>query len=321
MRTDTAAPPESSRADEPRVGFLWALTSVLIPSVVFYIIPDLTGRLGVWGTSAVWFPLAVGFYFLLALLLGKLDCLVIPRGQRLKVVLLGLIQTIGTACFFFALTNAEPGLVSFVNNLTPVLATLGGILLLKERFRPAQALGALLVVAGAMMLTYYDESGSLTGILFMAVGSVFYAAHGLLARRLTEHVDPLALGFWRTGLMALVFVALAAVQGELIWPTAGGDWLLLALGGLLGPVGSIFPYYLALERWGVGKVTLVRGTMPLWVLVWGLVLTGGLPAPLQLVGGGLTLVGTVLIVVFRRRDREKPPASDPSSPEGLIENG
>ena len=289
------------REDNPRIGFLWALASVTLPSAVFYIIPTLSAELGVWGTSAIWFPLATGLYLVLGLSLGGLSRLRIDRGQRLKVILLGLVQTTGTALFFFALSNARPALVSFVNNLTPVLAAVGSLLIYKERFRWPQVLGGVLVVGGALMLTYYDESGSLPGILFMAAGSVFYAAHGLLARHLAKRVDPVALGFWRTGLMAVCFVVLALVQGRFQLPTAGRPWLLLGLGALLGPVGSIYPYYLALERWTVGKVTLVRGSMPVWVLVWGLVLYGTAPESLQLLGGALTLVGAALIILYRRR--------------------
>ncbi len=295
------------RRDDPRAGFWWSLAGVTIPAAVFFIIPALTAELGVLGMGALWFPAAVGFYLLLALVLGRFNRLVIPRGARLQVIILGLVQAVGTALFFTALSVAEPNLIAFVGNATPLFTVVGSWIIFGERFRGRQLIGGVLVVAGALVITHYDESGSLTGILLMASGCLLFAVHTLLGRHLTRRVDPLALGFWRTSFMAAGFVIAALVSGGLRLPSTGDQWLLLLIGALIGPVGSIFTYYLALSNWGAGKVDLVRSSLSLWVLVWSLVLYGHLPAPVQLVGGALTVVGVILLITRRKPGDESSP--------------
>ncbi|MCK4592852.1 DMT family transporter [bacterium] len=288
------------RRDDPRAGFWWSLAGVSVPAAVFFIIPALTAELGVLGMGALWFPTAVGFYLLLALVLGRFKKLIVPRGSRLQVVLLGTVQAVGTALFFTALTVAEPSLVAFVGNATPFFTVVGSWIIFKERFRGKQLIGGVLVVAGALVITRYDESGSVTGILLMAAGCLLFAVHTLLGRHLTRRVDPLALGFWRTSFMAVGFVAAALVSGNLRLPSTGHQWLLILIGGLIGPVGSIFTYYLALSNWGAGKVDLVRSSLSLWVLVWSVALYGRLPTPIQLLGGALTVVGVILLIARRQ---------------------
>ena len=287
--------------DDPRAGFWWSLAGVAVPAAVYLMIPALTAELGVLGMGAIWMSAAVGFYVILALVLGRFSKLAVPRGSRLLVAVLAVVQAIGTGLFFTALSLADPNLVAFAGNATPLFTVIGSRLIFRERFTAGQLLGGALVVAGALVMTYTDESGSAAGVLLMVAASLFYAVHTLLGRHLTRRVDPLALGFWRTGLMAAGFVVAAFVTGNLRMPSSGGSWLMLLAGGLIGPVVSIVTYYLALARWDAGKVDLVRSSMSLWVLVWTVSFTGRLPGWVQLAGGALTLVGVVLLLARRER--------------------
>jgi len=286
--------------DDPRAGFWWSLAGVAVPAAVYLMLPALTAELGVLGTAAIWMSAAVGFYVILALVLGRFKKLAVPRGSRLQVALLALVQAVGTGLFFTALHLADPNLVAFAGNATPLFTVIGSRLIYRERFTARQLLGGALVVTGALVITYTDEGGFAAGILVMVAASLFYAVHTLLGRHLTKRVDPLALGFWRTLLMAAGFVGVAWVTGNLHQPTTGGQWLMLLAGGLIGPVVSIVTYYMALARWDAGKVDLVRSSMSLWVLVWTVSFTGRLPGWVQLAGGALTLVGVALLLARRK---------------------
>jgi drug/metabolite transporter (DMT)-like permease len=286
--------------DDPRAGFWWSLSGVAVPAAVYLMLPALTAELGVLGTAAIWMSAAVGFYVILALVLGRFKKLAVPRGSRLQVALLALVQAVGTGLFFTALSLADPNLVAFAGNATPLFTVIGSHLVFRERFTARQLLGGGLVVAGALVMTYTDEGGFAAGILVMVAASLFYAVHTLLGRHLTKRVDPLALGFWRTLLMAAGFVVVAGVTGNLRMPSSGGQWLMLLAGGLIGPVVSIVTYYMALARWDAGKVDLVRSSMSLWVLVWTVSFTGRLPGWVQLAGGALTLVGVALLLARRK---------------------
>jgi len=285
--------------DDPRAGFWWSLSGVAVPAAVYLMIPALTAELGVLGMGAIWMSAAVGFYVVLALVLGRISKLAVPRGSRLLVALLAVVQAVGTGLFFTALHLADPNLVAFAGNATPLFTVLGSRIIFRERFTARQLFGGALVIAGALVMTYTDEGGFAAGVLVMVAASLFYAVHTLLGRHLTKRVDPLALGFWRTAFMAVGFVAVAWVTGGLRQPTTGGQWLMLLAGGLIGPVLSIVTYYMALARWDAGKVDLVRSSMSLWVLVWTVSFTGRLPGWIQLGGGALTLVGVVLLLTRR----------------------
>jgi drug/metabolite transporter (DMT)-like permease len=285
--------------DDPRAGFWWSLAGVMVPAAVYLMIPTLTAELGVLGMGALWMAAAVGFYVILVLVLGRLKKLAVPRGSRMQVAVLALVQAVGTGLFFTALSLADPNLVAFAGNATPLFTVIGSRLIFRERFTAGQLLGGALVVAGALVMTYTDENVSVAGVLVMVAASLLYAVHTLLGRHLTRRVDPLALGFWRTVLMAAGFVAVAWVTGDLRLPSSGGHWLMLLAGGLIGPVVSIVTYYLALACWGAGKVDLVRSSMSLWVLVWTVSFTGLLPGWVQLAGGALTVLGVVLLLARR----------------------
>ena len=149
---------ESSRAN-PRLmmkGYIFAFFSTL-----FQASSMICSKLGLGGYSAISgtqirIITAIAGFGLQALILGQRKQVFIKpleEGRTVKPLLLGSIfgPFLGVTCSLFALQNTAAGTASTLIALTPVLIIPSSILFLKQKVKPAEALGAAIAVCGAAL--------------------------------------------------------------------------------------------------------------------------------------------------------------------------
>lgn len=168
--------------------------------------------------------------------------------QPLRVWALGVGGLFGYhALYFLALRLAPPAEAGLVNYLWPLLIVLFSGLLPGERLHWHSVAGALLGLAGTVML--FIGKG-LTPTLDFAAGygaafcaAFVWAGYSVLSRRFASVPTAAVAGFC-LATAALATVCHLAVEAT-VWPKSAGEWLaVLALG--IGPVG--FAFY----AWDVG---------------------------------------------------------------------
>jgi drug/metabolite transporter (DMT)-like permease len=180
---------------------------------------------------------------------GALGALVLMRGnakvlrQPEAVWVLGIAGLFGYhALYFLALRLAPPAEAQLVNYLWPLLIVLFAALLPGERLRLHHVAGALLGLAGTVLL-FIDRGGTtfalayLPGFAAAAGAAIAWATYSVLSRLFAAVPTAAVAGFCLataalSGLCHLVFE-------DTRWPANVVQWFaVVALG--IGPVGAAF---------------------------------------------------------------------------------
>src|SRR5947209_3644141 len=136
---------------------------------------------------------------------------------------------------------APPAEAGLLNYLWPLLIVLFSSLLPGERLAPHHIIGAVLGLAGTVLLfagnTGSVTSGQLPGLIAAFVAAFVWATYSVLSRRLKSVPTDAVAGFCAaTALLAAIVHA--AIEAT-VWPDTMWQWLsVIALG--IGPVGAAF---------------------------------------------------------------------------------
>jgi drug/metabolite transporter (DMT)-like permease len=145
------------------------------------------------------------------------------------------------ALYFLALRFAPPAEAGLLNYLWPLLIVLFSSLLPGERLAPHHIIGALLGLAGTVLLFAGNGAtfapGQIPGLAAAFVAAFVWAAYSVMSRKLKAVPTDAVAGF------CLATAALAALVHLMVettvWPETIGQWLaIIALG--VGPVGAAF---------------------------------------------------------------------------------
>src|SRR6202790_1246050 len=146
------------------------------------------------------------------------------------------------ALYFLALRFAPPAQAGLLNYLWPLLIVLFSSLLPGERLAPHHIIGALLGLAGTVLLFAGNSAGGfaagqLPGLIAAFVAAFVWAAYSVMSRKLKSVPTDAVAGF------CLATALLAAIEHEIlegtIWPDTPLQWLAIAALGV-GPVGAAF---------------------------------------------------------------------------------
>jgi len=146
------------------------------------------------------------------------------------------------ALYFLALRFAPPAEAGLLNYLWPLLIVLFSSLLPGERLAPHHIVGALLGLAGTVLLFAGNRSGGFApgqvpGLVAAFVAAFVWAAYSVMSRRLKSVPTDAVAGFClATALLATMVHGMVEVT---VWPDTPLQWLaIMALG--VGPVGAAF---------------------------------------------------------------------------------
>jgi drug/metabolite transporter (DMT)-like permease len=146
------------------------------------------------------------------------------------------------ALYFLALRSAPPAEAGLLNYLWPLLIVLFSSLLPGERLLPHHIVGALLGLAGTVLLFAGGSSGGfapgqIPGLVAAFIAAFVWAAYSVLSRKLKSVPTDAVAGFCLvTALLAASVHALVEVT---VWPETPAQWLAIAALGV-GPVGAAF---------------------------------------------------------------------------------
>lgn len=200
------------------------------------------------------------------------------------------------ALYFIALRLAPPAEAGLLNYFWPLLIVLFSGLLPGERLHLHSVAGALLGLAGTVIL--FAAKGIAPAMQFAAgYGAAFLAAfvwagYSVLSRRFAGVPTAAVAGFClATALLAALFhLALETTQ----WPETTGQWLaVIALG--IGPVGiAFYAWDIGMKQGDIRLLGVASYAAPVLSTLF-LVLAGYAPASWTLLAGALLIAGGGLV--------------------------
>jgi drug/metabolite transporter (DMT)-like permease len=265
-------------------------------------------ELGAFATAGLRVSIAAAF--LLPLLLVRGHGAVLLKNWKLAFIVGIFNSAIPFACFSFALLSISTGLSAILNATVPLFGAVIAWLWLKDRPNGSRTLGLAVGFAGVAMLAWDkasfrpDSAGNSTGwaVLACLLATLCYGLSASFTKR------------YMTGLPSLVSAAgsqLGAAVGLIpltwwFWPdhsVSTQAWLaVVALGVLCTGVAYVL-YFRLIERAGPSRALSVTFAIPVFALLYGVLLLGEAVTPWMVVCGLIIVAGTSLstgLVVLRR---------------------
>jgi drug/metabolite transporter (DMT)-like permease len=227
-----------------RTATLIGLTAILMWSLLS-VLTVATGRIPAFQLAAMTF--AIGALVGFATWIGRKDAT-----RALTQPPLAWIVGVGGlfgyhALYFLSLRYAPPAEATLVNYLWPLLIVLFSSLLPGERLLPHHIIGAVLGLAGTVLLlagnTGHITSAELPGLIAACVAAFVWATYSVMSRRLKSVPTAAVAGFCLATSLLAGLVHLAVERS--VWPETTMQWLAVAALGI-GPVGAAF------YAWDVG---------------------------------------------------------------------
>ena len=298
-------------------GYLFAILATLSFSIGGYIfskgamneisqasLSDPVGQLIIFGFY--WFLMAFALNLAWTIITGKIRQLKIMDWRQYRILLLlGIMEVLTNTTFYLSLQIIpDPSVTSFLGNLYPVILTLMGVTLLKERFTWLESVGVFLALTGAFVISYTGEASLakmfIPGTLVVLVNAILASSTSVIGkinvRQLTPEIITLNGTFWLL-ISASVLMVVLGLPGQL--PPAA--FTNIAAGAFLGPFLGILMIYYSFKFIEASRSSIVQSLKGIVVLGGAWIYFGTLPLKHQIIGGLLTVAGVLIMTLAKTR--------------------
>lgn len=281
--------------------FLWAMASVLLAVGA--------RRIHVLPLNLIRCVISTAFFWALLPFYGGIDALkAIPAAAWpwLVVSVLGLL-VVGDTLYFRSLDLAGVSWAMPVASVNPLWAVLLASLVLDEPLSWTLVLGALLVIAGVVVVSRsaspaqvdrpVDPRARRSGILIALLVSVLWGIGQVALKPATAGMHSVVANSVRQPMGLLMLLGLTLWQGR--WRALRRldrkSWAVIGIASLVGTgVGTLF-FVMAIQLAGAGRTAVLTSTAPLLAIPFSMMWLRERPTRWTLAGTVLTTAGIVLV--------------------------
>jgi drug/metabolite transporter (DMT)-like permease len=277
---------------------------------------DFVALAAIWGSSFLFMRLAVVEFgplptaavrvviasaFLLPLMLWKGHGPVL-RKHWLAICLIGVLNSgLPFLLFAFALLSITTGLSAILNATVPLFGALVAWVWLKDRPTGSRIAGLAIGFLGVALLAWDKASfkpnaagiAPAWAVLACLLATVCYAIAASATKRHLSGLPPLATA---TGSQIGASIALA-LPAAWAWPSelpGGQAWLALVVAGVLCTGVAYILYFRLIEQAGPARALAVTFVIPVFAIVYGVLLLGESVTPWMVACGAVVILGTAL---------------------------
>ncbi|AHW61943.1 EamA-like transporter family protein [Draconibacterium orientale] len=282
-------------------GYLLALVATIAFSNVYIFSKAALNEIHLTQFGIYWCGFGMLFSFLFALKNKKLGQLkVLDKRQRRILLLLGLLEILTTTSFFISINIIpDPSVTSFIGNLFPVMVTLGGIVLLKEKFGWVEVVGASLALIGTFVISY--TGGTSLKTLFIAgtgvvvINALFATTATLIVKVHVKNISPELFNLNRyTWLFAFSLIAFFIYSPEAA--ISSRAFANITIGSFLEFIAILTVYY-SYQFIDASRSAVVQTLKGIFVLIGAYLVFHTFPLMHQFVGGMVTVVGVLIMTL------------------------
>ena len=240
---------------------------------------------------------------------GNPRLLRVRQHDILAMILLGLVgHTIYQALFANGLARTSPGNASLIMATSPIFVAILGYLLRVERINRTMLAGILLSFAGVIALVTGGGQVSVNGAntlgdMLILGCSMLWAVYTVGSKPLLARYSPLGLTAWSmvAGTIPLVLLAVPDLRRQDWAAVPPVAWAALLYSAVLSVAVGYVIWYMSVQRVGNARTAIYSNLTPVVAILFAWLILGTAPAPMQLVGGAVVLVG--LVVTRKGRTR------------------
>lgn len=273
------------------LSIIWGSSFILIKKALIGLTPLQVGSLRI--VIAGIFLFIIGFKRIKKL----------TKNQWKWVAIAGFLGTFFPAFFFaFAQTEIDSAVTSILNATTPIMTLIFGAMFFAIGFSKRQLWGVLIGLTGCLLLIWQsadiNPDQNYWYVLFIFMATVGYAMNVNLIKSRLQELSPLGISagsFFVIVIPALVilistgFFNAETLQSPETLNAAG----YIALLAIFGTALALLVFNKLIQISTPVFSTSVTYTIPIVALIWGII-DGEQFSFMQLIGGGVILVGVVL---------------------------
>ena len=209
---------------------------------------------------------------------------------------------VGITCYFYALHYIPLGDAVLLNNASPVLTSLGAVLLLGERMTPVKALALCASLGGVWFLvdgrvTLAESRGAWVGA-FSAVAS----AWALVSLKVATRRNRSVIVVWCLAATSTLG-ALCFFDSTWAWPADARQWALLLGTGLTAAAAQLL-MTMGYRLLDASEASVYSYFTPVFAVLLGIVWFGDIPRAGTWLGGALIVASGTAVALA---SRAKPP--------------
>ncbi len=280
-------------------GYFFAIVATLAYSNVYIFSKAALNEIHLSQFGFLWYAFSSVLCLIFAAWNGKLSQIKALTGSQVKILLLlGALEMITTTLFFLSIhIIPDPSVTSFLGNMYPVMVTLGGIFLLREKFGWIEIIGVSLALGGAFIISYSGGTSLKTlfikGTEVVFLNAVFATIATLVVKVHIKKLSPELLNLNRSiwlfvfsGIMIFVF------RQSFSFPVSPMGNILI--GASLEFLAILTVYY-SFKYIEASRSSIVQNLKGIFVLIGGYLYFRTFPLPHQLFGGFLTIAGVLVM--------------------------
>jgi len=226
-----------------------------------------------------------------------------------------VVAVIGTAMPFLLIAQAvrtiDASTASILNALVPLFTTIIAALWLRDRITPAKAAGIFTSIAGTAVLVGWTpqpmSAEELVAASLSVVATFLYGINIVYSRVRLREATPIATSAWTLLMAAAVLLPLTPVDRDLgAVPTVA--WMAVAGLAVVSTTLAFIYYYRLIADIGPVKASTVTLLVPVFGMIWGVLLLGEPLTPGRVAGCSIILLGCALILGLVRIPWRQPAA-------------
>ncbi len=220
------------------------------------------------------------------------------RGDLAVLLGMGVVLAVHWVTYFQAIRLSTVAIGTISLHTYPIITVLAEPFVDRTRLRTADAVLALVVLAGIIVLVpeFSLASAASQGVLWGVASAILFTARNLVVRRYVQRYSGATLMLYQTGVSALVLLPFVTLTGGLA--PAIGEWPLLLLLGTIFTALTQSLYAASLRTLPAKTVAIIATLLPLYSALLALLVLGEVPT-IRTVIGGLIVVGAVMVETVR----------------------
>jgi len=214
-----------------------------------------------------------------------------------------VVAVVGTAVPFMLIAEAvrtiDASTASILNALVPLFTTVIAAIWIRERITVPKAAGIVLSITGTAVLVGWTPTpmspGELTAAAMSVAATFLYGVNMVYNRVHLRDATPIATSAWTLLMAAAVLMPFTPVDRDLAAVPATA-WMAIAGLAIVSTTVAFIYYYRLIADIGPVKASTVTLLVPVFGMIWGVLLLGEPLTPGRITGCAIILLGCALIL-------------------------
>lgn len=287
-------------------GYIFAFLATLGMANVYIFSKAALSELHIIQFGFYWFGIALLFSLLYLFITKKLKSVSgLNKKSKILLIIMGILELLSALTLFLSISIVEnPTVVSFLANLTPVFVTLLGISFLKEKFNLYEAIGIILTLFGAILISYTGQNRLkdifIEGSGYILLSSMFMSVSIIIAKYRIKKIEPSLLMVNRITYLFIFSTLLMISTGKSLEISTTALFN-VSIGALLGPFLTALAQFSALKYIEASRTMIVQSTRGLFVAIGAIIYLGIFPTRIQIIGGIVTIIGVIIVSIGKSK--------------------